>query len=59
MGGDNLVDETRTTGATFKINSTNLYVPVVALSLNDNIRFLENIKQRFKKIISWINIDLK
>ena len=59
VGGDNLVDETRTTGATFKINSTNLYVPVVGLSLNDNIRFLENIKQRFKKIISWINIDLK
>ena len=30
-----------------------LHVPVVTLSINDNIKFLENIKQRFKRTISW------
>ena len=46
---------------TFRINSnkttTNnnakLYLPVVTLSINDNINFLENIKQGFKRAISW------
>ena len=33
----------QTTGATFQINNVNLYVPVVTLSINDNIKFLENI----------------
>ena len=44
---------TTTTGATFQINNVELYVPVVTLSINDNIKFLENIKQRFKRTISW------
>ena len=43
---------TDTTGATFQINSTKLYVPVVTLFLNDNIKFLENIKQEFKRRVS-------
>ena len=34
------------------ITSTKLYVPVVTLSINDNIKFLENIKQGFKRTIS-------
>ena len=39
-----------TTGAIYKVlNSTKLYVPVVTLSMNDNIKFLENIKQGFRK----------
>ena len=42
---------TATTGATFQINNARL--PVVTLSINDNIKFLENIKQGFKRIISW------
>ena len=41
------------TGPTFKINNAKLYFPVVTLSINDNIKFLENIKQGFKKTISW------
>ena len=41
------------TGATFQINNTKLYAPVVTLSINDNIKFLENIKQGFKRTISW------
>ena len=43
----------QTTGATFQINNAKLYVPVVTLSINDNIKFLENIKQGFKRTISW------
>ena len=42
-----------TTGATFQINTTKLDVPVVTLSINDNINFLENLKQGFKRTISW------
>ena len=43
----------QTTGATFQINNAKLYVPVVTLSINDNIRFLENIKQGYKRTIFW------
>ena len=35
------------------ITSTKPYVSVVTLSVNDNIKFLENIKQGFKRTISW------
>ena len=31
---------TSTTGPTFQINSTKFYVPVVTLSMSDNIKFL-------------------
>ena len=41
------------TAATFQINNAKLYVLVVALSINNNINFLENIKQGFKRTISW------
>ena len=44
MAGDNPVNSTLTTGATFQINNAKLYVHVVHLSINDNIKFLENIK---------------
>ena len=42
-----------TTSATFQINNAKPFVPVVFLSINDNIKFLENIKQVFKRTISW------
>ena len=29
------------------------FVPIVTFSINNNIQFLENIKQRFKRKISW------
>ena len=45
-------EETATTGAMFQIHNTKLDVPVVKLSVNDNIKFLENIKQGFRTI-SW------
>ena len=40
-------------GVSFIITSTKLYVPVLSLSINDNIKFLENIMQGFKRTISW------
>ena len=38
--------------ATLQISNTKLYVPLVTLSINDNIKFLQNIKQGFKRTIS-------
>ena len=43
----------QTIRAAFQINNAKLYVPVVTLSINDNIEFLENIKQEFKRRIFW------
>ena len=43
----------QTTGTTFQINNAKLYVPAVTLSINDNLKILENIKQGFKRKISW------
>ena len=42
----------KTIRVTFQINNAKLYVPVVTLSINDDIKFLEDIKQRFKRTIS-------
>ena len=39
--------------ATFQINNAKLDVPVVTLSINDIIKFIENIRQGFKRTISW------
>ena len=47
------VEATHTTGATFQTNNAKLYVSAVTLSINDSIKFLENIKQGFKRTISW------
>ena len=49
---DNPMDAIQTTGAKFQINNARLYVPVVTSSINDNIKFLENIHQGFKRTIS-------
>ena len=38
----------KTTGTLFQISNTKLYVSFVTLSINYNIKFLENIKQGFK-----------
>ena len=43
----------QTTGATFQINNAKIYIPVITLSINDNIEFSGKIKKRFKRIISW------
>ena len=45
-----------TTGATFQINNAKLYVPVVILLINYDIKFLE---QELKRTFLETNIDLK
>ena len=40
-------------GVDFMITSTKLFVSVVSFSTNDNIKFLENLKQGFKRTIYW------
>ena len=42
-----------TTRTTFQTNSTKLYAHVASLSINDNIKVLENLKQGFKRTVSW------
>ena len=41
------------TGLEFQITDTKLYVPVVTLSNENNIKLLEKLKSRFKKTIKW------
>ena len=41
------------TGATFKIKDTNLYVPVVTLSAENESKLLEQLKTGFKITITW------
>ena len=38
---------------TFTITETNLYVPVVTLSTQDNTKFLQQLKSDFKRTVSW------
>ena len=39
--------------ASFSINDTKLYVPVVTLSTQDNAKLLEQLKSVFKRTINW------
>ena len=39
--------------AIFEITDTKLYVPVVTLSKEDNIKLLEQLKPGFKRTIKW------
>ena len=51
-----LAEHNNITGIDFKIIGTKLYVRVVTLSvnaINDNIKFLVNLKQKFKRKFSW------
>ena len=40
-------------------NNAKLYVPVATLPMNENIKFLENAKQGFKRQFLATNKDLK
>ena len=45
---------TNSTGTgTFKITDTNLYVPVVTLSTQDNSKRLQQLKSGFKRTVNW------
>ena len=52
MLGANSAETTTTTSAISQINNAKRHVPVVTLSINNNIKLLENMKQRFKRTIS-------
>ena len=51
IGGDNR--DNAPTGTTFAINDCKLYVPVVTLSKDDEIKLLTNLKSGFKREIIW------
>ena len=53
VGGGNPAHATLTTREKFQMNNAKLYVQIFILSTNDNIKFLENIKQGLKRKISW------
>ena len=53
MAENNPVLSTIATGAKFHINGTKLYVPMFTFSINNCIEFLENMKQGFKRRVSW------
>ena len=57
-GADNQVSAKQTRSTTFQKNNDKFYIPVVNLSINDNIKLIQNIKQGSKRAISWKNIDL-
>ena len=40
-------------GAKFKITETKLYVPVITLSKENDIKLLEQLKSGFKRTIKW------
>ena len=40
-------------GATFKVKDTKLYVPLVTLSKENDIKLFEQLKLGFKKTIKW------
>ena len=47
------------TGLEFQIKDTKLYVPVVTLSKENDIKLLEKLKSGFKRSIKWKNTDHK
>ena len=53
MDGASPTDASITTAAVFQINNARFCLPVVTLSINDNIKFLTNVKQGFKRTSSW------
>ena len=48
-GGDNANDREKT----FKITSTNVYVPIVTLSTKDNVNLTKQLKEGFKRSVCW------
>ena len=52
-GADRPVLATEATLATGQISNAKLQVLIVTLSINDDIKFLNYLKQRFRRIVSW------
>ena len=47
------VISTSTGEAKFEITDSKLYVPVVALSTQDNVKLLEQLTSGFRRVINW------
>ena len=43
----------------FAITETNVYVPIVTLSTQDNAKLLQQLKSGFKKTINWSKYQSK
>ena len=43
----------------FTITDTNLYVPIITLSIQDNAKLLQQLKSGFKRTINWNKYELK
>ena len=41
------------TNATLKINDTNLYIPVITLSIQDYKKLIDQLKTGFERTIKW------
>ena len=48
-----IATNTANQNATFAINDTKLYVPVVTLSTRENTKFLQQLNSVFKRVINW------
>ena len=48
-----------TGGRTLAITNIKLYVPVVTLSIQDNIKLLDQLKSGFQRTIDWKKINQK
>ena len=46
-------DATSAVGVTFKITDTKLYVPVVTLSAEDNVKLVKQLNEGFKRLVYW------
>ena len=57
--GPPVVRDGAPTGATLAINDCKLYIPVVTLSKDDEIKLLTNLKSGFIREIEWNKIDRK
>ena len=53
VSGHNPAEATLTTAATFQMNNAKLYVTVVILPINNNVKFLEYLMQGFRRTMSW------
>ena len=55
----NCVISSSAQATTFVRNDTNLYVPVITLSIDHNAKLMQQVKSRFKRTITWYNMKKK
>ena len=55
----NCVISSSAQATTFARNDTNLYVPVITLSIDHNAKLMQQVKSRFKRTITWYNMKKK